>query len=334
MLTLSLACDKIVFIGRPTRRDIMPGFKFNMDFVPIPKDFIENIMPSSNAAYVTVYLYIMLLASTGTSLSTADIAKRLGLIESDVVNAIKYWTDKGIIGGTKDMLFIKKSADEEISPETTKKPIEEISGIISGNAALSDLCSIAQEILGKTLANNDLETLYWFYDQLGFSPEVIAMLLEYCASMDKRNMKYIEKVAITWHENNITTMDEAQEYITGAGKTDEFVTSLRRIFGIADRKLSKTEARYLDAWRDELNMSADMVALAYEYCIIATGKLAFPYINTILRRWAEKGITTIAEAESDHEQFKKASSDTGNEMSQTENISEIERQFMASYENA
>ncbi len=312
----------------------MPGFKFNMDFVPVPKDFIENIMPSSNAAYVTVYLYIMLLASTGTSLSTADIAKRLGLIESDVINAIKYWTDKGIICGTDDTVIIKKTADEEIPIETTKKSIEEISGIISGNAALSDLCSIAQEILGKTLANNDMETLYWFYDQLGFSPEVITMLLEYCVSMDKRNMKYIEKVAITWHENNITTMDEAQAYINGAARTDEFVTSLRRVFGIADRKLSKTENQYLAAWRDELKMSADMVALAYEYCIIATGKLAFPYINTILKRWAEKGITTIAEAESDHEQFKKNTDNAGNEMSETENISEIERQFMASYENA
>lgn len=312
----------------------MPDFKFNMDFVPVPKDFIENIMPSSNAAYVTVYLYIMLLASTNTSLSTADIAKRLGLIESDVVNAIKYWTDKGIISTTSDTVIIKKSADEEIPPQTTKKSIEEISDIISTNAALSDLCSIAQEILGKTLANNDMQTLYWFYDQLSFSPEVITMLLEYCVSMDKRNMKYIEKVAITWHENNIRTMDEAQAYITGASKTDEFVASLRRVFGIADRKLSKTETQFLTAWRDELKMSADMVALAYEYCIIATGKLAFPYINSILKRWAEKGITTIADAENDHEQFKKTASDTGNEMSETENISEIERQFMASYEDA
>ena len=312
---------------------VMPNFKLNMDFVPIPKDFIEHIMPSANAAYVMVYLYIMLLASTGKGAQTNEIAKKLGLIESDVVNAIKYWNDKGIFSGTGDTIIIKRSVDEEISPETTKKTIEEVSQIIDGNSALSDLCAIAQEILGKTLGNNDLETLYWFYDQLGFSPEVITMLLEYCVSMNKRNMKYIEKVAITWHENNITTMDEAQSFIMGAAKSDEFISSLRNLFGINDRNLSKTEKLYLKSWRDELGMSADMVGLAYEYCVMATNKLSFPYINTILKRWAEQGIKTIPEAEKDHEQYKQNMSSDGHEMTATDNISELEKQFMTAYEN-
>ncbi len=310
----------------------MPNFKFNTEFVPVPKDFIEHIMPSANAAYVVVYLYVLFLATAGKSAETDEIAKRLGLIESDVINAIKYWNDKGIFSGTGDTIIIKKSVDEELSPDTSKKPIDEVSRIIDGDSVLSDLCTISQEILGKTLGNNDIETIYWFYDQLGFSPEVITMLLEYCASINKRNMKYIEKVAITWHENNIRTMDEAQAFITGYAKNDEFVASLRRLFGIHDRNLSKTENLYLKTWRDELNMSADMVGLAYEYCIIATNKLSFPYINTILKRWAEKGIHTIPDAERDHERFKESASDTGNEMTATENISEIEKQFMQAYD--
>ena len=52
----------------------MPNFKFNSDFVPIPKDFIEHIMPSSNASYVMVYLYIMFLACNGYSANTDEIA--------------------------------------------------------------------------------------------------------------------------------------------------------------------------------------------------------------------------------------------------------------------
>lgn len=311
----------------------MPDFKFNMDFVPVPKDFIEHIMPSSNASYVMVYIYIMLLATTGKNMSTADIAKKLGLIESDVVNAIKYWNDKGIMSGKGDTVIIKKSVDEELSPENDKKSIDDIEEIINGNKTLSDLCLIAQEMLGKTLANNDIETLYWFYDQLGFSPEVITMLLEYCVSMGKRNMKYIEKVAITWHENNITTMDEAQEYITNASSRDDYISSLRKLFGITDRNLSKTERLYLEDWRDSLKMSADMVGLAYEYCIMAINKLSFPYMNTILKRWASMGITTIPEAEKDHENFKQQGQSQDNEFSSgTQGISEIEQQFMSSYD--
>lgn len=315
----------------------MPNFKFNMDFVPVPKDFIEHIMPTANASYVMVYLYIMLLAQTGKNMGTNEIAKRLGLIESDVINAIKYWNKKGILSGTGENIIIKKSADEELSPENDKKSIEDIASIVDGNPALADLCAIAQEMLGKTLANNDIETLYWFYDQLGFSPEVISMLLEYCVSMDKRSMKYIEKVAITWHENNIITMEDAQAYITRASKRDEFTASLRKLFGISDRNLSKTETLYLETWRDEFKMSADMVGLAYEYCVMAIGKLSFPYINTILKRWAEQGILTIPDAERDHENFRQqnaggAASGTDS-MQSTEGISEIEKQFMAAYNN-
>ena len=311
----------------------MPKFKFNVDFVPVPKDFIEHIMPSANPAYVTVYLYIMLLASTGKSLDTSTIASRLGLIESDVVNAIKYWNRKGVFSGTGDTIIIKKAVDEELAPDTTKTPIEEVSQIIDGNSELSDLCSIAQEILGKTLGNNDLETLYWFYDELGFSPEVITMLLEYCVSMDKRNMPYIEKVAITWHENNIKTIDEAQQFISGAVSSDSYIRSLTKLFGIDNRKLSKTENLYFASWRDELKMSADMVALAYEYCISATNQLSFPYINAILKRWAEQNIFTIADAERNREQYKQSNASNGSTMTETSDISNIEEQFMSSYEN-
>lgn len=310
----------------------MPNFKFNMDFVPVPRDFIEHIMPSSNAAYVMVYIYILMLASSGKNIGTAEIAKKLGLIESDVINAIKYWNDKGVIYGTGDNIIIKKSVDEEISPETDKRSIEDITEIINGNKALSDLCSISQEILGKTLGNNDIETLYWFYDELGFSPEVIAMLLEYCASMGKRNMKYIEKVALTWHENNITTMDDAQAYITNAASRSDYSSTLRRLFGINERNLSQTEKTYIESWRDELKMSTDMVGLAYDYCVLSVGKLSFPYINTILKRWAEQNIHTIPEAERDHEAFRsqKPQNDT---VSGTRDISDIERQFMNNYDS-
>ena len=57
------------------------------------------------------------------------------------------------------------------------------------NKELADLCLLAQEILGKKhLQTVKLETLYYFYDELQLSPEVITILLEYCVS--KRQKKY------------------------------------------------------------------------------------------------------------------------------------------------
>lgn len=159
-------------------------------------------------------------------------------------------------------------------------------------------------MLGKTLRNKDIETLYWFYDELGLSPEVITMLLEYCVSKDKRNMNYIEKVAISWHENGIVTIDAADRFINNEKEKSGYFYSLRKLFGIDNRSLSKTEETYLKSWRDDLGMDENMVGLAYEYCIMQTSKLSFPYMNSIIKRWNELGIHTVPEAERDHEDFK------------------------------
>ena len=66
---------------------------------------------------------------------------------------------------------------------------------------------------------------------------------------------------------------------------------------------------------------------------MAIGKLSFPYINTILKRWAEQGILTIPDAERDHENYRQQSIPGTDSMKSTEGISEIEKQFMAAYNN-
>lgn len=282
----------------------MPEFITKMDFIPISSDFIEKKMLNANGAYVKVYLYTINLAYKGISEDNSEIAKKLNLLESDVVNAFEYWSKEEILTINNDCIYFGGQASGKSDNKKQKKAPENIANIMMENKILSDLCSLSQEILGKTLNNNELETLYWFYDELGFSPEVIIMLLEYCVSKEKRNMKYIEKVAVGWHENGITTMDAVDNYIREEKKKNTYFYSLRKLFGITDRNLSKSEEMYLKSWKNEFNMSEEMVALAYEYCILSTNKLSFPYINSIIKDWYEKGIKSIPEAEKDHEDFK------------------------------
>lgn len=284
----------------------MPEFIIKPNSIPVPADFIENKMPKANGAYVKVYLYALNTAYKGISEDTSDIAKKLGLLESDVLNALEYWEKENILTINNSYIYFSGEEDKkEISKSQIKrKPQKNVSELMMNNKALADLCALSQEILGKTLNNSDLETLYWFYDELGFSPEVIIMLLEYCVSKDKRSMKYIEKVAIGWHENDITTMSQVDSYIKNEKEKSGYFYSLRKLFGITDRNLSKSEKTYLEAWKNNYGMNEEMVALAYEYCILSTGKLSFPYINSIIKDWFEKGIKTIEDAEKDHNDFK------------------------------
>ena len=289
----------------------MAEFIYNLNFIGVPSDFIENVMPKANGAFVKVYLYALNLAQKGIRCDYGEIADKLDLLESDVVKAFEYLSEQGCLCAFGDQIIFGKPRPVEEEPgnepapaEKPKKSAESIKYIMTENQNLSDLCQLAQQMLGKTLSDRDIETLYWLYDELGFSPEVILMILEYCVSKDKRSMKYIEKVAIGWHENGITTISAAEQYMHDQAEKNSYFGNIRRLFGIDDRSLSKTEEMYLKSWRDSYNMSEDMVALAYEYCIIRTNKLSFPYINSIIENWYKKGIFTVPDAEKEQEEFR------------------------------
>ena len=218
----------------------MPTFQYNADFIPVAADFIENKMIDANGAYVKVYLYMLNLAMKNLEEENSVIAKKLSLLESDVVNAIEYWRDNGAISYNNGSITFgggASSAKEEpmAALEHVETPKKDVIKLMSENKTLSDLCVLAQEILGKPLTASETETMFWFYDYLGFSAEVIAMLLEYCVSKDKRNMNYIEKVAISWHENGITTMDSVESYISDEQEKKTYTYELKKLFGIDGR---------------------------------------------------------------------------------------------------
>jgi DnaD/phage-associated family protein len=304
----------------------MPRFHFSPGFVPVSSYFIEQIMPSCNATFVKVYLYAFHLAVQGKEVENSQIASALNLLESDVMHAFSYLYEKGCIEFKDNVVLFtsQKAPAPAVVPASATLPVtppvvpaatqpsapaprssyRDIASLISANKNLSEMCMLAQNVLGKTLNSSDLETLYWFYDGLHFSPEVILMLLEYCVSKDKRSMKYIEKVAISWHERHITTIEEVEHFMEDEEHRDHYFYSLKKIFGIHNRDLTKTEENYLTAWLNDYQMSEEMVALAYEYCILQTNKLSFPYMDSIIRRWHKQNITTIQAAETDNEQFK------------------------------
>ncbi len=298
------------------RRNIMPTFnaEFKMDVIPVTKEFIENYMPSANGAYVKVFLYALFLGYEKTNMSNSQIARVLNLLESDVVNALKFWQEEGLLTLGDDTVTFKGAAPLKAAPKTEVKKHEikeppkissrDITEEMTDNKELSELCTIAQEIFERPLKKREIETLYWFYDELELSPEVITMLLEYCVSKDKRNMNYIEKVAISWHKNGIMTIEAANKFITSEMESGSYLGSMKKLFGFGDRNLTKTEETYLKSWRDDFGMNEEMVSLAYEYCLDAIHNLSFPYIDTIIKRWSELGILTPDAAKKDHEDFK------------------------------
>ena len=297
----------------------MPFINKAPDFVLLDKDFILNKMPSANAAYVKVYLYILALAGSDSEYSV--IANALSMLESDVVNAVKYWVSEGVLFEDSGVIAFAKSQSTAIERpneaiNTSPAPItvsksdytqSQVSDAVIAIPALRDMMAVSEELLQKPLNPSEMETLYWFYDGLGLSPEAILMLIEYCVSKNKPRLSYAEKVALSWCERGLTTPEDISRYLRNSERADEDIKYIADKMGIGSRALVNSEEQYLAKWMNEFGMSREMILLAHEYCVMQTGKLSFQYMDKILEGWHNSGIYTTVAAEEEHKNHKNKS---------------------------
>lgn len=289
----------------------MFNFLVECDYIQVPISFIKEHLKEANGAYVKVYLYILTLASVNRKMSFSDIARELNLIESDILNAVEYWKKEGVFKQDGENILINGKGDKEPVRNKEKKespkPVYDslqVAERIKEDTALSEMMGLAQELFGRILTSAEMESVYWFYDGLKFSPEAIMLLLEYCVNKGKTGMKYIEKVALDWSEKGATEAHKICEIIEEEKQRNGYLYAVRKALNIADRSLSQSEEKYIMKWKNEYAMSEEMVALAYEYCIIQTAKLSFPYMDKIMERWHKQGIHDVISAEQDNKNFK------------------------------
>ena len=284
------------------------------EYVTLPLRLVEEIFPSANPTFIKVYMHMLMLGAKGKKIDTVTVAADLQLLESDVMQAVSFWNGYGALS------FVDGAAQEDASEQIIDGPssydVRAVADNLAENSKMSEMLQLAQEVLGKTISTAEMKTLYWMYDNLGFSPEVILMLLEYCVSINKRGMQYIERVATSWHSKGINTIEDVEEFLSGEEYTKNYMNSLKALFGIRDRSLTGIEEEYIKKWHDTFEMSEEMIALAYEYCILRINKLSFPYMDGIIVDWNDKNIRTIEEAEIENENFKKNKATLNNNVAQ------------------
>ncbi len=285
----------------------MPYIINNDDRVSISRQFIIEKTARANALYVKVYLYI--LALSGTSIEYSAVADALDILESDVINAVKYWTAEGVIFEKDGNLSFSATTDDffpekVITVQKSDYNQEHISDAVIASPALRDMIAVAEELLQKPINQAEMETLYWLYDGLGFSPEAVLMLLEYCVDKGKPRLSYAEKVALSWCDKGLTSPEAISEYLRINERKNDDIRYITAAMGISNRPLASAEEQYFSKWSDEFHMSREMILLAHEYCLMQTSKLSFPYMDKILERWAKEGITTTSAAQADRDAHK------------------------------
>ena len=179
---------------------------------------------------------------------------------------------------------------------------EEMEKLKEADAQLDFLFKVAERLLAKPLTYNEMNALLGFYDWLNLPMEVIEVMLDYCISNGKKSMRYIEKVALDWADNGISTADEAEDYIT---LFNNDYRQIMKAFGHTRRDPNPKEMAYMKKWLRELNMPLDLVKEACNKTIFAIGQPKFNYADAIISSWHEVEISTLDEVKTLDDNFYK-----------------------------
>ena len=150
----------------------------------------------------------------------------------------------------------------------------------------AQLLFIAESYIGKPLTPSEMKSILYFTDVLHFSDDLIDYLLQYCVDKGKKDFKYIEKVAVNWAEEGITTPKQAQEK---AFLYDKNIYSIMRELGKNNTPTPK-EAEYINRWIKEFGFENDIIFEACERTVMATDKNRFEYADRILSSWHEQHV--------------------------------------------
>jgi len=184
--------------------------------------------------------------------------------------------------------------EEPPEPKLPKLPDRSLVDLpkLKSDEDFQELVFCVQTYTEKIFSPTDTEKLAYLYDVVGMSKDLLEYIAEISVQKGKKSISYIEKIALSFHEKGITTVEEAKE------DNVKFYNENRAVlkaFGIYDRVLAPVESRFVKKWFDEYCFSPEIVVEAINRTVINTSSQSFTYADGILTRWYKENVRTLAD---------------------------------------
>ena len=291
----------------------------------VPNLFIDRYMPSANGSYVKVYLYLLrCLSGAAKPFTLSTAADALDETEKDIVRALSYWEKNNVLslvkeensltgitlldlnvepivpqsceipGGTVISIekYRRENYPEAVPEDPYKRPVytEEQLESLRQKGDTSMTLDVIEVYLGRLLTPQDLSLVAFLSDKLHFSNDLILHLYEYCVGKNKKKWEYIEKVAISWHQEGIDTVAKAQEYSI---MYDTCFNVINKVFSLGRMPIGP-ERDFIRKW-SSWKMKTELLEEACNRTIMNINKPDFKYADRILESWHKAGVTTLTE---------------------------------------
>ena len=190
--------------------------------------------------------------------------------------------------------------EEEVKEEKPKLPDRSLVDLpkLKGDEDFQELVFCVQTYIEKIFTPTDTEKLAYLYDVVGMSKDLLEYIAELSVQKGKKNINYIERVALSLHEKGITTVEAAKEDNIKFYNENKAVL---KAFGIYDRVLAPVESRYVKKWFDEFGFSTEIVVEAISRTVLNTSSQSFSYADGILTRWHNNNVRTVSDIKAQDE---------------------------------
>jgi len=297
---------------------------FDFGDTPIENIFINDYMPMADGTYVKVYLLGYKYAKDNDNklcVNNESISRHLNIPLTDVLKAWDFWEQKGIIVKHKKenadeydydveflnlkQLYIKNNYILKTQVNNLQSTSQvytcTVEDLIESNKipSINEMFSSIDYIIRRQLVPNEkIRILEWLYN-FNMSPEVIVKAFLYAIEKKgKRNInnviKYVEGIIKNWYDMGITNLEALEKNMKLQDERFYNYDKIMKTLGFGNRMPSEAEIKVIDKWFDEWKFTMEVILKACEN----TKKTANPsinYIDGILSKWKDKGISTLEE---------------------------------------
>lgn len=154
------------------------------------------------------------------------------------------------------------------------------------------ILSTLEQYFARPLSREESDTALYIYGGLGFSCDLLLFLYEKCIDAGKTSSKYINKVALSWNDAGIASLEDAENYLLLNG---EAFGAVRDEFGLSG-SLGASQIRFLRTWVRDWHMPTELIREACSRAMLRKGA-SFNYANSILKSWHESGASSTEDVE-------------------------------------
>ena len=292
----------------------------------LPTEIIDKGLKFATGEQIKVILCIF----RSPEITVSDLAKKTNLSENEIGECVEFWTDMGVLEAEKQQEAVK--TEKQIATnEKVVKPLpeirytpptqEEINKILKGRSSVKRLFNEAEEILGSTIGFTMQCTLHAVVYCYGIKPDVANCLLHFAKSIDNTSQEDIKRIAKYWHDNGITDLVSADEYIN---ETHQALSVFRELATRTNNDTSVPTFAVLELFCEWIRWGYKIDAIEKAFNIMKTEKLTgrlvwrnVTHMNGTIKNWRKADMFTVEDIEKGTKRFETKASRNEKEVKET-----------------